>query len=428
MRTENIKLEGFEIPKDESLENTILAECIAEPQFLMSYREMLSEGLFTQKPARECFSVLLDMVEKRETIDLSTISARIDKAYLVCGIMPRAQYTNERIFQDHCAALMTLMQRRKLYFKALEGLQVSADPSTTIERVMQVPAEMSADFEKGVQITTIEDASEVFEKLAEKLDKGAVVRIPTSFSKLDWLLYGGFTEGELVVLAARPSVGKTAFMLQMARAAAGAGRKAFVLSLEMTNMELAQRLLASTELVNNREMSQGRIDWQNFERAKTMFKEKSIFFDDRASTIEDVCTRISLARMQGRCDIAFIDYLQLMSSVEKHDSVNYQVAAMTKRLKGLAKSLRIPIVLLSQLSRAAANQRPKLSDLRDSGSIEQDADIVIMLERLKNAELENTNHINMYVEKNRAGMGGGIRIQVDANESYSNFYEVKRDD
>lgn len=428
MRTENIKLEGFEIPKDEALENTILAECIAEPRFLMSYREMLSEGLFTQKPARECFSVLLDMAEKRETIDLSTISTRIDKAYLVCGIMPRAQYTNERIFQDHCAALMTLMQRRKLYFRALEGLRVSTDPSTTIERVMQMPAEMSADFEKGVQITTIEDASEVFEKLAEKLDKGAVVRIPTSFSKLDWLLYGGFTEGELVVLAARPSVGKTAFMLQMARAAAGAGRKAFVLSLEMTNMELAQRLLASTEMVNNREMSQGHIDWQNFERAKAMFREKSIFFDDRASTIEDVCTRISLARMQGRCDIAYIDYLQLMSSVEKHDSVNYQVAAMTKRLKGLAKSLRIPIVLLSQLSRAAANQRPKLSDLRDSGSIEQDADIVIMLERLKNAELENTNHINMYVEKNRAGMGGGIRIQVDANESYSNFYEVKRDD
>lgn len=428
MRTESIKLEGFEIPKDETLENTILAECIAEPQFIMSHREMLSEGLFTQKPAKECFSVLLDMVEKRETIDLPTISTKIDKAYLVCGIIPWVQYTNERIFQDHCAALITLMQRRKLYFKALEGLQVSTDPSTTIERVMQIPAEMSADFERGVQITTIEEATEVFEKLAEKLDKGAVVRIPTSFSKLDWLLYGGFTEGELVVLAARPSVGKTAFMLQMARAAATSGKRAFVLSLEMTNMELAQRLLASTELVDNREMSQGHIDWQNFERAKTMFKQSSIYFDDRASTIEDVCTRISLARMQGKCDIAFIDYLQLMSSTEKHDSVNYQVAAMTKRLKGLAKSLRIPIVLLSQLSRAAANQRPKLSDLRDSGSIEQDADIVIMLERLKNAELENTNHINMYVEKNRAGLGGGIKIQVDANDSYSNFYEVKRDD
>lgn len=428
MRTESIKLEGFEIPKDETLENTILAECIAEPQFIMSHREMLSEGLFTQKPAKECFSVLLDMVEKRETIDLPTISTKIDKAYLVYGIIPCVQYTNERIFQDHCAALITLMQRRKLYFKALEGLQVSTDPSTTIERVMQIPAEMSADFERGVQITTIEEATEVFEKLAEKLDKGAVVRIPTSFSKLDWLLYGGFTEGELVVLAARPSVGKTAFMLQMARAAATSDKRAFVLSLEMTNMELAQRLLASTELVDNREMSQGHIDWQNFERAKTMFKQSSIYFDDRASTIEDVCTRISLARMQGKCDIAFIDYLQLMSSTEKHDSVNYQVAAMTKRLKGLAKSLRIPIVLLSQLSRAAANQRPKLSDLRDSGSIEQDADIVIMLERLKNAELENTNHINMYVEKNRAGLGGGIKIQVDANDSYSNFYEVKRDD
>lgn len=428
MKQESIKLEGFEIPKNETLENTILAECISEPQYIMSYREMLSDGLFTQKPAKECFSVLLDMVEKRETIDLSTIATKIDKAYLVCGIMPNVGYTNERIFQDHCGALMTLMQRRKLYFKALEGLQVSTDPNTTIERVMQIPAEMGAEFERDVQIATTEDVQSAFERVADQLQQGKMTRIPTGFPKLNWLLYGGYTAGNLVVLAARPSVGKTAFMLQMARAAAIDGKKSLVLSLEMTNEELAQRLLSSTGLVDNRELAQGQVDWQNFERAKSIFSTRSIYLDDRASTINDVCSRISLARMQGRCDIAFIDYLQLITATEKNESVNYQVAAMTKRLKQLAKSLRIPIVLLSQLSRQAEGKTPQLNDLRDSGSIEQDADIVIMIERLKDANLENSNHLNMYVQKNRAGRGGGVKIQVDADENYTNFTEVKRDD
>lgn len=248
--------------------------------------------------------------------------------------------------------------------------------------------------------------------------EGKVLRVPTGIYTLNYITYGGFNAGNLVILAARPSVGKTAIMLQMAKEAALHGKAVNLFNLEMTNTELAQRLLFSTGRVTPLQMARGEIEWNDFEIASGQFASKPIYLNDSTNSPDEIISRISLNAQAGKCDIAFIDYLGLMqmsSRLQLRDAI----AEVTKKLKNLAKTLRIPIVLLCQLNRASAsdNRPPMMHDLRDSGAIEQDADIILMLER----SAENENGVDMWVRKNRQGKAGDVKIELIANETYTAF-------
>ena len=250
--------------------------------------------------------------------------------------------------------------------------------------------------------------------------EGKVLRIPTGFYTLNYLTYGGFNMGNLVVLAARPSVGKTAIMLQMAKAAAIAGKAVNLFNLEMTNTELAQRMIFSTGKVTPLQMARGEVIWTDFEVASGQFASKPIYLNDSATTADEIISRITLNSQAGKCDIAFIDYLGLIQMGTKAP-LHQAIAETTKRLKQTAKACRVPIVLLCQLNRASASEKraPMLYDLRDSGSIEQDADIVLMLERA--SDNEDARDVNMWVRKNRQGKAGEIKIEIEGNETFTAF-------
>lgn len=419
-------LADFEIPTNNSLEKVVLAELINNPDQIIDNLHCLTEELFFKEENKQIYKVIMNMYNNAENIDLMSVCAKCEKEYFMSEILSQSAGLGLAL-KMHLQELQLVMQKRKLYFASIKNIQNACSTGVTLSQVMDAPKDLEKSLESGINTDTTEDITDVFTRVADDIEKGRKKKIPTGFRNLNWFLYGGFAQGSLNILAARPSVGKTALMLQMAiDGAVNNDFKALILSIEMPNVELGQRLLTRTEVITPQEInaSKENFKWDKFERAIGEYKKGMLYLDEKPNTIEEVCSNITLNHHRGKCDIVFIDYLQLMSSTEKRDSLYVQVTEMTKKLKQLAKRLSIPIVLLCQLNRNAADRAPQLQDLRDSGSIEQDADVVLMLERLKNEQGENTNKVNMYLQKNRAGAGGGIKIELESNESYTKFYEI----
>jgi len=212
---------------------------------------------------------------------------------------------------------------------------------------------------------------------------GDLLGIGSGFPTLDRVTLG-WQAPDLIVVAARPSMGKTAFALDAAKAAARAGVKVFIASLEMSAEQLAMRMLSSESGINGRALRLGRVDendWQEVADAYSRISELSIVIDDTSSITE---TELTERVRKAKPGFMIVDYLQLMRSAQLAQRRDLEIANITGAMKGLAKELNIPVILLSQLSREAErrdNPRPRLTDLRDSGAIEQDADLVIGIYR-----------------------------------------------
>lgn len=420
----------YPFPDTKSLEIQLLAELISDSSIMSEVVKILNESVFSDEQCRRLWLSMQDRYHKRLTIDLTTALMMTDKDFLVNEIIPATcgRYASAMDILEHASILRMSAANRTAYISAMEILRL-ASSGMQYSEILAASEKLCSDVKgflcEGVKSSAIAD---IVNELADDIEKtqvdhesGRLTRVPTGFPTLDILTYSGFAPGNLVILAARPSVGKTAVMLQMAKTASAAGFTPSVFNIEMGNKELAQRMLVGTGYVSQSQIAHGNVDWSEMERAiQEVSSARMHLYDDRAK-VEEIATQIVLNHRQGCCDIAFIDYLGLMTTSDKRPL--YQVISdITKRLKQLAKSCEIPIVLLCQLNRASAieNRPPQLSDLRDSGSIEQDADIVLMLER--EGEIEDTRrHIDMWVRKNRQGKAGNIYIQLDADESFNNF-------
>jgi len=311
----------------------------------------------------------------------------------------------------------------------LDMMRMATNPGTDFNELIGRPDKLlEAINYQTDNIASSESISTAIGNLLETIEANQVdrangkrTRVPTGFKMLDYLTYNGFNAGNLVILSARPSVGKTAIMLQMAMSAVRAGFPAMIYSLEMTNQELAQRMIFSTGLVTPGQLARNEVNWDDLETANGQFNGMPLYLNDRARTLDEITANIVLNANQGRCKIAFIDYLGLIQSTNPRQPLYQAIAERTSRLKRVAKECRIPIVLLCQLNRntESENRSPELYDLRDCGSIEQDADIVLMLER-PNRELTNLD-VNMWVRKNRQGKAGAICVELRANETFTEF-------
>lgn len=414
-------------PQDFNAECTVLKELILYPQNLVVPMNSLTEEAFFNEKNRNIFRTIKTMYDNHEVADLVTMYDKVDVEHFNKYIMPKDVTYTPELVDSHCAQLRSVLLRRKAFFAAMKMLQKSNDAFATEDEILNLPNVLSDEFSKSLSKNNTQSIQEAFAEIDKDMHSGAQKRVSTSFPRLDKLTYGGFSEGQLIVLAARPSVGKTAVMLQMARCAAGNKIPTLALSLEMTNKELAQRIIFSTGFVNAIEMAKGNYDWPKFDLAYSKHSHDTLYLDDTVHSIDDVCSSITLNHIQGKCDIVFIDYLQLMSDTSASSSLYQQVSGITKRLKQLAKTLRIPVVLLAQLNRNSVSQgrSPQLHDLRDSGSIEQDADIVLMLERAsEEGMLPTTNQVTMWVRKNRGGEGSDIQIKLEATNGYTIFNEI----
>ena len=426
MKRRTYTLEDFPVPETDVYEHRLLATIIQDFTLANEVLSIVKREMFSREETLQIWDVFCDMYYKHEKIDMLTILPKVDKKYYFDNIVNVQTEATPSATLSLALSFLDTYIKRMAYYESVNALRkiTNGAPSDTIrdgfssftDRVMN-----------GIGNKVGDTSVSIANDLADELSKGNPTRIATHIKTLDYYTYGGFNGGNLVILAARPSVGKTTIAMQIAQAASGDRNKTLVFSLEMTKKELVQRLIQSTGLISQYDLVTHNIDWDNYERALDMVVNNDLLINDEAYNIHEIRHKIvSSVQIQG-VRMVVIDYLQLMRGANMRLSKNDQVGEFTSILKQTAKQCNIPIVVLSQLSRDSVreNRSPQLFDLRDSGSIEQDADIVIMLERAKDSMGGIIdNKIDMWIRKNRAGKCNFDNpIRLKGNESYSHFIE-----
>ena len=430
MKRVETSISEYPMPDSLSTEIQVIADIISLPETLIEAERIITPQMFSDDKCRDAYNALRAMVKEGMVIDLPSAYGRIDRELMQKGVIPMMTNVGGAVTaSQHFASLRDFDIKRKCYSKAVELLMNASGTRTTAQDLIGWASNFADNLRNNAEpsggikhISTVlnELGTQVEEKMREKAE-GKVLRTPTGFYSLNRLTYGGYNSGNLVILAARPSVGKTAVMLQMARAAATVGKAVNIYSLEMTCTELAQRFLYATEHITPSQMASADVEWQSFEIASAQYASKPIYLSDSLFGEDEIIANITLNSQSGKCDIVFIDYLGLVMYANSKELLSNQIASFTKRLKKVAKACKIPIVLLCQLNRSSASEKrpPQLYDLRDSGSIEQDADIVLMLERA--TENLDGRDVNMWVRKNRQGIAGDIKVEIEGNDTFTAF-------
>ena len=421
-----LTLDDYPLPETNVYEHRLLATIIQDYTLANEVMSIIKREMFSCEQTQQIWDVFCDMYYKKETIDMLTILPRVDKKYYLDNILSAQAVFSPIATMDLALGFLDTYIKRMAYIESVTALQKITN-GVSSDVIREGFDTFSKRVTSGIGNKVGDDANEIANELADELSKGKVTRVATHIRTLDYFTYGGFNGGNLVILAARPSVGKTTIAMQIAQAASADNNKTLVFSLEMTKKELVQRLLQSTGLVSQYELVTHDINWDNYEKALGMVVNSNLIINDDAYNIHDIRHKIITSVKTQGVKMVLIDYLQLIKGADQRMSMNDQVGELTSALKQTAKQCNIPIIVLSQLSRESVreNRSPQLYDLRSSGAIEQDADIVVMLERSKDdmgAIIDNK--IDMWIRKNRAGKCNFDNpIRLKGNEYYTNFVE-----
>ncbi len=424
----------YPLPDTAALERQVLVDAVYNNEAIGDLLLLITPDMFTSEVRKKIWATIVRMFNEGEPIDLVSVYAKVGKDATIEMLSNKTDPGTPVSSINHAQLLRDAAARRRAYLSAIKLLEASTMSGNTENNIYSELQVLSNEVHGGIPPSSETPIANVLNIIAEETEErqrlaaqGKKLRVPTGISKLDWFTYQGFGPGNLVVLAARPSVGKTAVMLQMAKASATAGVPTMIFSLEMTKEELGQRMLYSTGLVTPTEVASGNIDWRNYETASGLLSGLPIQINDTSRECSDIISRILLANQQGRCGIAFIDYVGLIVDKANSRVPLYQaIANITGNLKAAAKQAKIPIVALHQLNRESVKEgrAPQLYDLRDSGAIEQDADIVLMLESVENTGNQDLPpDIVMWLRKNRQ-FKKDVSIKLRPNATYSEFLEV----
>lgn len=419
---------NYQFPDTTDIERLVLADAVSAPELLGEIIPAVHSDFFSKTSRRNIWEVIVKYYNEGRTVDMVTVGAATGKAFIDEVLPSIGQNVSVQGAIEHVAILRSGAAKRRAYYAAATFLKQALAPASMEQDILSMTESFVSQVEgpSPVQVeqrldSILNNIGSELEKVAADKAQGKNCKITTGFRTLDWWFYQGWTPGQLIILAARPSVGKTAVMLQMAKAAAASGVPVQIFSLEMTAQELGQRMLLSTEKLKTSDFSSGNVDWQAFEEANGQLSPLPLYINDFSRSLDEIITRLNQSVKQKRCKIAFIDYLGLFQDALALGNVKlYQVIAkITGTLKAAAKRLGIPVVLLCQMNRDAVREKraPELYDLRDSGSIEQDADIVLMLD-----PKTDKGRILMWVRKNRNGKRDNALILVP-NNSYTTFEE-----
>lgn len=389
------------MPQDLDAEKAVLGSMLKSQDAVADVIEILRAEDFYLKEHQEIYKVMIEMFAKSIAIDLMTTYSELKShkiADLVGGLTYLSKLMDDAVVYSNAKYYaMTVSDKSKMrqLINEADKIKDSAysdelSPEDILDgaeqRIMEIAHKSQRSNYVDINDVFVENIKEIQE--LEK-NKGRLPGVETGFKKVDELL-GGLQKTDLIILAARPGVGKTAFALNIASHAAQVGNKVMIFSLEMGDTQLGQRMLSMTANVPMENIRSGNIsrdDWDCISDAQDSFEKVELVIDDTPGItpmeIKNKCRRFKAEH--GGLDLIVIDYLQLMSmGTYRTDQREKEIGAITRSIKILAKELDCAVVLLSQLSRGPeqrADHKPQLSDLRDSGSIEQDADIVIFLRR-----------------------------------------------
>ena len=428
----NIEFDGLRIPDSLDLECQVLSDLIANPDMAGMVRGIVNREMFTDQAFQRVWITVNGMIDQGTTVDISTVGSRIDRETFMAIMDKTPALTTGTL--DHCGALADMSTRRLVFSRCYDMMVEAGNPGTELSDLIARPGklvdELAGRTRKGAGTQTIVDVLNDFADELQDQANGKIARVPTGFPRLDSAILGGWTRGNLIVLSARPSVGKSAVMLQMALSASRAGFPATVYSLEMPNRDLGQRLVLSTGEVQQWQIATDQavktLDWSTLERGIGQFANLPLQFNTRLRTMDEICNDIMLQHQRGHCSIAFIDHLHIIAGNDNRMSSYQTISERTRRFKLLAMDCGIPVILLCQLNRLSEldNRPPALRDLRDSGSIEQDSDIVLMLSRHTNS-LSDPD-LDLWIRKNRNGRAGlCVELTGDVSRGYTVFDERK---
>ena len=418
-------------PKDTSdIEWQVLSDLMSDDDLLPEVVSTINQDYFSSDGRKALWNAIVTEFNKGTPVAGYVAFAQMPKevqtefnAYTERSVRSVNSISTKDEAVSHIAVLRSAAARRRAYNAGLALLQISTGNDSESDVYSRAVEAVQNIEDKSVkeEYTIDEVFNEIAESVAERknlYDAGKKTSIASGFPNLDNVIDGGFKRGNLVIVAARPSIGKTALAIQMMRNAAQDGNRCVFFSIEMMREEIGNRMLYSTEQVNSYQIWTGQMDWQGFESAVWELGKLPILVNDHARNLSELVTRMTVLARQGRCDIAFVDYLGLINPSDKRIPLYQQIAEVTGTMKVTAKKLGIPIVLLCQLNRDAAKEDtdPDLYHLRDSGSIEQDADIVMMLRR-------KGDDLNILVRKNRHG-DSNLRITLETNETRTNYRDA----
>lgn len=428
-------MDGVEVPDTGRWECQVLADLISNPDMIGTARGIVDRDMFTNDRFQRTWDILNAMATDGSTIDIATVGVKVGRDTIIELMGPTPALTMGTL--DHCRALAEMSTRRFLFLRAYEIMTRAGTPGSNMAGLLSMPGDLVADLSDRVRTgATTRNVADILNDFSDELQDqatGKVSRVPTGFPNLDINILGGWTGGNLIIMSARPSVGKSAIMLQMAVEASRAGFPATVYSLEMPTRDLGQRLVLSTGDVRQYEIATDNavksLDWGKMERANGRFDNLPLWFNTRLRTMDEICNDIILQHQRGRCKVAFVDHLHIIAGTDTRQTSYQAITERTRRFKLLAMDLGIPIVVLCQLNRMSDNETrpPELRDLRDSGSIEQDADIVLMLARHNGNDLTDPN-VDMWIRKNRNGKTGNyVGLAGDTTRGFTTFYQRERD-
>jgi replicative DNA helicase len=419
------------LPQNLEAEQSVLGSMLIDKNAIAQAGEALKGDDFYRESHKVIFNAIIELFQRDIPIDMVTIIEHLrasDKLEKSGGITYITEISESVPSTAHLQSYIKIVEEksmlRKLIKASTEIIEDSYKRQDEVEGVLDSAQKRIFDIADKKNSSEYEALGSVLERgflEIERLfiNKGSLTGVPSGFSDLD-AKTSGFQKGDMVLVAARPSMGKTTFSLNLCEnAALRAGKSIVIFSLEMPKEQLAYKLLCSQANVDMTRLRTGNLDekdWENIARAAGPLSSAKIFIDDTAGiTVMDMRSKCRKIKLEHGIDMIMIDYLQLMSGSSGSESRQQEVSEISRSIKALAKEMKCPVIALSQLSRAPeqrADHRPMLSDLRESGSIEQDADIVMFLYRDEyyNKETEDKNVAEVIIAKHRNGEVGTVKL------------------
>ena len=411
-------------PHNRQAEEAVLGSVLINPESYYDVAQILEAGYFYIIRNRWIWDIFTKLHENRSPIDILTVSEELEnrnqleeiggQAYLLMLVNQTPSSLNA---EAYAKIVEETSVRRRMLASANEMAKLAYQQDKPIERIID-SAEKSVfnlserRIRRDLQsIQTV--VSQYYDRVSQLYQRSEeVYGVPTGLADLDKLL-GGLQKSDLLIIAGRPASGKTGFLLTVAKNAAMKHKKHVAMfSLEMSNEQLVQRMIAQETGINTQNLRSGKIgenQWDLFTKAIEVLGDTKIYLDDTpALTPIQMRTKCRRLHLEHHIDLVLVDYIQLMSSESRTDNRVQEVSYISRNLKTLARELNVPVLAAAQLSRAVeqrSDKKPILSDLRESGSLEQDADIVMFIHKKDGiaSENEKTELIQLIVAKHRNG-------------------------
>ena len=440
-------MEGRIPPHDVEAEQAVLGSMLVDKDAVIAGLQYLKEDDFYREDDKAVFEAISSLYLKSEPVDLITVKKeltengsfeRIGGMEFIASLPGKVPTTTN--VDRYIKIVEEQSMRRKLIQTSNELISLGYDDTEETERIIDLAEKRVMDLSQNSSNTGYSSIKDVLVSTFDELEKlfnqkGKISGITTGFSGIDRMT-SGLHDSDLLIIAARPAMGKSAFAINIATNAAKSGVPTVIFNLEMSKEQVVNRILSSEAMVDSNKLRTGQLDdtdWMKLASASGILSETPIYIDDTPGiSIMEIRTKCRKLKMERDIGLVVIDYLQLITaSGKKNASREQEISEISRSLKILAKELKIPVIALSQLSRSAEkrqeDKRPMLSDLRESGAIEQDADIVMFIYRedYYNSDTPEKNVAEIIFAKHRGGSTGTVKLSWLGN--YTKFLDIAPD-